>query len=164
MRRYFMTIPEASQLVLQASTMGNGGEIFVLDMGDPVLIKDLARNLILLSGLRPENDIRIEFTGTRPGEKLYEELRAYGEGTVPTFHEKIKIFAGDSFRHDDMLRRLNALRRVCESRDAGALLLLLKEMVPDYNPSAQLLHRAIDRRLEPANEEVEYRTMPVPVV
>jgi len=95
MRRYFMTIPEASQLVLQASTMGHGGEIFVLDMGAPVKIVDLARNLILLSGLRPDEDIKIEFTGIRPGEKLYEELNSMQEDTLPTPYEKIKIFTGN---------------------------------------------------------------------
>src|SRR6202021_1529850 len=88
MQRFIMTIPEASQLVLQASAMGNGGEVFVLDMGDPVKIVALARNLILLSGLRPDEDIRIEFTGTRPGEKLYEELSHLDEGTVATQHQK----------------------------------------------------------------------------
>ena len=94
MRRYFMTIPEACQLVLQASTMGKGGEIFVLDMGEPVRIVDLARNLILLSGLRPEQDIQIEFSGSRPGEKLFEELSEEGEGLLPTHHQKIRVFAG----------------------------------------------------------------------
>ncbi len=94
MERYFMTIPEACQLVLQASTMGKGGEIFVLDMGEPVRILDLARNLILLSGLRPEQDIMIEFTGVRPGEKLFEELRVEDEGLLATHHRKIRIFAG----------------------------------------------------------------------
>jgi FlaA1/EpsC-like NDP-sugar epimerase len=91
MRRFFMTIPEACQLVLQAAAIGQGGQICVLDMGEPVKIVDLARNLILLSGLKPDEDIKIEFTGMRPGEKLYEELSTLLEGTVPTAHEKIRI-------------------------------------------------------------------------
>ncbi|GAG79693.1 unnamed protein product, partial [marine sediment metagenome] len=89
MKRYFMTIPEASQLVLQAATMGKGGEIFVLDMGEPVKIVDLARELITLSGLRPGEDIEMVFTGPRPGEKLFEELSIKGEDMQPTRHPKI---------------------------------------------------------------------------
>ena len=89
--RYFMTIPEACQLVLEAGFMGNGGEIFVFDMGKPVKIVDLATNMIHLSGLEPGKDIKIEFTGLRPGEKLYEELLSMNEEILPTHHEKIKI-------------------------------------------------------------------------
>src|SRR5581483_7229159 len=93
-RRYFMTIPEAVELVLQASTMGRGGEIFVLEMGNPVKIVDLARNLVQLSGLTPEQDIQFVYTGLRPGEKLFEELRLDGEGIKPTAHEKIRVLDG----------------------------------------------------------------------
>jgi FlaA1/EpsC-like NDP-sugar epimerase len=143
MRRYFMTIPEASQLVLQASTMGNGGEIFVLDMGTPVKIVDLARNLILLSGLRPDEDITIEFTGVRPGEKLYEELNSMEEETLPTPHEKIKIFAGNGVPPAGMESYLEALRDICARRDVPSLVLTLKDLIPDYNPSAHLLNRAL---------------------
>ncbi len=85
MRRYFMTIPEASQLVLQAFSIGNGGDVFLLDMGEPVKIVDLARNLILLSGLKPDRDIKIQFTGLRPGEKLFEELNLHNESSAPDF-------------------------------------------------------------------------------
>ena len=143
MRRYFMTIPEAVQLVLQASTMGKGGEIFVLDMGQPVKIVDLARNLILLSGLRPEKDIRIEFTGVRPGEKLYEELSLLDEDTAPTFHEKIKIFTGPAPSAEEMSARLATIRRLLEARDDRGLLLELKDLVPDYNPSKHVLERLL---------------------
>jgi FlaA1/EpsC-like NDP-sugar epimerase len=144
MRRYFMTIPEASQLVLQASTMGHGGEIFVLDMGAPVKIVDLARNLILLSGLRPDEDIKIDFTGARPGEKLYEELNSMDEETIPTRCEKIKIFTGNGVPAAGMEPYLEALRHICKQRDVPDLVLTLKDLIPDYNPSAQLLRRSID--------------------
>jgi FlaA1/EpsC-like NDP-sugar epimerase len=143
MQRYFMTIPEASQLVLQASTMGRGGEIFVLDMGKPVNIVDLARNLILLSGLRPEDDIRIKFIGIRPGEKLYEELHTFEESTLPTRHEKVKIFAGPPIDCNEMRRLLETLRQLCDVRDVPQLILQLKHMVPDYNPSSDVLRRAL---------------------
>jgi FlaA1/EpsC-like NDP-sugar epimerase len=143
MQRYFMTIPEASQLVLQASTMGEGGEIFVLDMGEQVKIVDLARNLILLSGLRPDEDIRIEFTGIRPGEKLYEELHTFEELTLPTRHEKVKIFAGPSLVYDGMRGPLDTLRKICALRDVTQLILQLKEIVPEYNPSSNVLRRAL---------------------
>jgi FlaA1/EpsC-like NDP-sugar epimerase len=138
MQRYFMTIPEAAQLVLQASTMGNGNEIFVLDMGQPVKIVDLARNLILLSGLRPDEDIKIHFSGSRPGEKLYEEINSLNEDTIDTYHEKIKIFMGNGVPHD-FSERLQNLRRLCESRDIGGLVVELKEILPDYNPGSHML-------------------------
>jgi FlaA1/EpsC-like NDP-sugar epimerase len=143
MRRFFMTIPEASQLVLQASTMGQGGEIFVLDMGQPVRILDLARNLILLSGLRPNEDIKIEFTGTRPGEKMYEELHTLTEGTLPTGHEKIKAFQGSTIPWGEMEQELKELRKICAAKDTGQLVLALRRLVADYNPSTQLLRRAV---------------------
>ncbi len=149
MRRFFMTIPEACQLVLQAAVIGEGGQICVLDMGEPVKIVDLARNLILLSGLRPDEDIKIEFTGTRPGEKLYEELNTMIEETVPTTHEKIRIFVGNGMPEGDMLGWLSRLHEICEARDAGRLVVALKEIVFDYSPSAHLLKRVIqnlDRR------------------
>jgi FlaA1/EpsC-like NDP-sugar epimerase len=142
MRRYFMTIPEAAQLVVQASTMGHGGEIFVLDMGEPVRIVDLARNLILLSGLRPGQDIKIEFTGIRPGEKLFEELAHLEEETLPTYHPKIKIFANgrSEISVSDCIERL---RYFCGARDMASLVIQLKELVPDYNPSTQILRRVV---------------------
>jgi FlaA1/EpsC-like NDP-sugar epimerase len=92
MRRYFMTIPEASQLVMQAGAIGKGGEVFVLDMGEPVRILDLAHELIRRNGLRPERDIAIRFSGIRPGEKLYEELACDSEQTRPTAHEMIRVW------------------------------------------------------------------------
>jgi FlaA1/EpsC-like NDP-sugar epimerase len=138
MRRFFMTIPEAAQLVMQAYAMGKGGEIFVLDMGNPIRIVDLARQLILLSGLRPDEDIKIEFTGVRPGEKLYEELSTKDEETVPTYHEKIHIFTGNGSAMPDVAARMQELRHLCAARDAR-LVLTLKNMVSDYKPSAHVL-------------------------
>ena len=142
MSRYFMTIPEACQLVLQASTMGRGGEIFVLDMGEPVKIVDLARNLILLSGLRPDVDIRIEFTGTRPGEKLAEELSVLEEGLLATHHEKIRVFSGLAPDWDTLAKSLNTLRSACSARTLMDLICGMREIVPEYRPSEELSARA----------------------
>ena len=146
MRRFFMTIPEACQLVLQAAVIGEGGQICVLDMGEPVKIVDLARNLILLSGLKPDEDIKIEFTGMRPGEKLYEELSTMLEDTAPTAHDKIRIYVGNGMPEGDMLTWLDCLREICEARDAGRLVVALKEIVLDYSPSTHLLKRIIEPR------------------
>jgi FlaA1/EpsC-like NDP-sugar epimerase len=143
MRRYFMTIPEAAQLVIQASTMGKGGEIFVLDMGQPVRILDLASNLILLSGLRPDEDIKIVFTGIRPGEKLYEELAHLDEEMRPTFHQKIKIFANHGLPEHGTLERVEKLRNLCADRNLSDIVLELKDLVIDYNPSAHLLRQVM---------------------
>ncbi len=148
MRRFFMTIPEACQLVLQAAVIGRGGQVCVLDMGEAVKIVDLARNLILLSGLKPDDEIEIEFTGVRPGEKLFEELSTTDEETAPTAHEKIRIFTGNGKPAGDMLDWVNYLREVCQMRDTGRAVLALKEIVVDYSPSAGLLKRVI----QPGNE------------
>ncbi len=145
MRRFFMTIPEACQLVLQAAAIAKGGQICVLDMGEPVKIVDLARNLILLSGLRPDEDIEIEFTGMRPGEKLYEELSTLLEDTVPTAHEKIRIFMGNGMPESDIQSWLVSLHEICKARDTARLVVALKEIVLDYNPSTDLLKRLISR-------------------
>ena len=145
MTRYFMTIPEASQLVLQASTLGRGGEIFVLDMGEPVKISDLARNLILLSGLRPGEDIEIHYTGIRPGEKLFEELHLHDENMIDAGHEKIKAFAGQMLNYAESEELVDSLKEICEERDLGRLVLTIKKVVPDYSPSQELLERLVAR-------------------
>jgi FlaA1/EpsC-like NDP-sugar epimerase len=144
MHRYFMTIPEAAQLVLQAFSIGTGGEVFVLDMGEPVKILDLARNLILLSGLQPERDIGIQFTGLRPGEKLFEELNLQDERLVPTSHTQIRSYACPiEYDMGKINIYMHDLQRIIESQDVAALILLLKEMVPDYNPGSRLLQIAL---------------------
>ena len=143
MRRFFMTIPEACQLVLQASATAEGGQICVLDMGQPVKIVELARNLILLSGFKPDQDIKIKFTGMRPGEKLFEELSSLLEDTVPGGHEKVRIFVGNGMSEEDVQSGLDSLHEICERRDIGRLVIALKRIVLDYNPSTNLLGRAI---------------------
>ena len=141
MRRYFMTIPEASQLVLQAGSMGQGGEIFILDMGQPVLITDLARKLIRLSGLRPEIDIQIIYTGMRPGEKLFEELTGTDESVLPTCHEKIRVHQGRRMPEEGARRYIKALETACLARDYEALLSVLNTLVPNYRPSDSVMDR-----------------------
>jgi FlaA1/EpsC-like NDP-sugar epimerase len=139
MRRYFMTIPEATQLVLQASAMGSGGEIFVLDMGEQVKIVDLAHKLILLSGFTPDVDIKITFTGPRPGEKLCEELNLDDEVHLPTSHHKIRIFAGNGMTIESMLRQTKRLLKLCNAGDERGVMNLLQELVPEYKPSKHVL-------------------------
>jgi FlaA1/EpsC-like NDP-sugar epimerase len=137
--RYFMTIPEAVQLVLQASLLCNpaGGEVFVLDMGEPVRIYDLARDLIELSGLEPGKDIDIQFTGLRPGEKLYEELFVHSENFDKTRHPKIMIARGQEYsgigRFED---ELEALLAAAHRRDDRMVLTCLRRILPEYNPAA----------------------------
>jgi FlaA1/EpsC-like NDP-sugar epimerase len=144
MRRYFMTISEAAQLVLQALTIGKGGEVFVLDMGEPVKIVDLARNLILLSGMQPDRDIEIRFSGVRPGEKLFEELNLKDEHLVPTSHTKIKSVVCDSdvdVRH--IKAHLSELQSILEEQDVVRLAHVLKKLIPDYSPSSTLLKTSL---------------------
>jgi FlaA1/EpsC-like NDP-sugar epimerase len=131
MRRYFMTIPEAAQLVLQAGALGKGGEIFVLDMGDPVKIVDLARDLIELSGLRPDVDVHIEFTGMRPGEKLFEELLHNEETFDATPHPKIVVGRFQRTPAEIVNKGLGSLRAVALTGDEEALRRIIAHMVPE---------------------------------
>ena len=129
--RYFMTIPEASQLVLEAAAMGQGGEIFIFDMGNSVKIFDLAKNMIKLSGLRYPEDIDIKITGLRPGEKLYEELLANGENTLPTYHQKIMISKVRELNYAEVRSKVDEL---CVSNMffSGDTVRLMKEIVPEF--------------------------------
>jgi FlaA1/EpsC-like NDP-sugar epimerase len=132
MKRYFMTIPEASQLVLQAATMGKGGEIFVLDMGEPVKILDLAKELITLSGFSPEEDIEIRFMGLRPGEKLFEELSIKGENMQPTNHPKIAIWKNIPMDRDKLRTSIKELVETAKTQDRSEIIKEIKELVPEY--------------------------------
>ncbi|MGH8650149.1 MAG: polysaccharide biosynthesis protein, partial [Burkholderiales bacterium] len=132
MRRYFMTIPEAVQLVLQAGAIGRGGEVFVLDMGEPVKIADLARDLIRLSGFS-EDDIHITYTGLRPGEKLYEEPLAGDESLLPTPHSKLKVARAQQ-EDSDWLPRLESWLLSGSEVDDARVKAELAKWVPDYSP------------------------------
>jgi FlaA1/EpsC-like NDP-sugar epimerase len=130
--RYFMTIPEACELVLQAGTMGKGGEIFVFDMGEPVKIKDLAIKMIKLSGFEPEIDIKLKYTGLRPGEKLYEELLSDGTKNLPTPHEKIMVSMDPHMEFEDIECLANRITKAALRRDQIEVVKLLKKMVPEF--------------------------------
>ena len=141
MTRYFMMIPEACQLILQAGAMGEGGEIFILEMGTPVKIADMARDMIRLSGKVPDQDIQIVYTGMRPGEKLYEELITHGEGIVPTRHEKIVVLKRDGQAEDPkaldrrIRNQMAKLVGAAETFDPIRIQAVLKEIVPEYIPA-----------------------------
>ena len=130
--RYFMTIPEAARLVVQASIMGKGGEIFILNMGEPVKIVDLARNLIQLSGLEPDVDIKIEFTGLRPGEKMYEELLMAQETTIPTLDSRIMVSAAEVIGIDDMSAKIEDITAAISATDEEAIA-AIERAVPTYH-------------------------------
>jgi FlaA1/EpsC-like NDP-sugar epimerase len=132
MKRYFMTIPEASQLVLQAASMGKGGEIFVLDMGEPVKIVDLARELITLSGFRPGEDIEMIFTGPRPGEKLFEELSIEGEDVQRTRHPKISIWKNIPMDRERLRAGISELVTLAKNQTHSEIAMKINELVPEY--------------------------------
>ena len=132
--RYFMSVPEAAQLILQAGGMGEGGEIFILEMGRPIRIIDMARDLIRLHGFEPERDIPIQFIGLRPGEKLYEELITEGEGIVETEHKKILVLRGNSCDLMRLNSQIDELLAIARTYDAGGIKRKLKEIVPEYRP------------------------------
>jgi len=140
MTRYFMTIPEAVSLILQAGSMGEGGEIFVLDMGEPVKIIDLAEQMIRLSGMEPGHDIEIIFTGLRPGEKLYEELFHDQEALVGTSHPRIMLSGSRQADWQQLQDVLGRLGEACVSRDVEQVRFLLKELVPEFISTSVLTH------------------------
>jgi len=134
--RYFMMIPEACQLILQAGSMGVGGEIFILDMGIPIKIADMAEDLIRLSGFEPHVDIDIRYVGLRPGEKLSEELITDGEGIVETSHEKIMVLRGQACEIDELNHGIDKLMELIVKEDGEGIRVALKEMLPEYDPQA----------------------------
>ncbi|MDD4148997.1 MAG: nucleoside-diphosphate sugar epimerase/dehydratase [Bacteroidales bacterium] len=130
--RFFMTIPEACQLVLEAGNMGEGGEIFIFDMGEPVKIAHLAQKMISLSGLKPGKDIQIKYTGLRPGEKLYEELLANKENTVPTYHSQIMIAKVREYYPDEVKLEINHLIETAKTSEKFAIVKIMKQIVPEF--------------------------------
>jgi len=142
--RYFMTIPEAAQLVIQAGAMAKGGDVFVLDMGEPVKIMDLARRIIELSGLTVrddanlDGDIEIEVTGLRPGEKLYEEL-LIGDNPQPTSHPRIMKAQEDCLTWSELEQKLQSLQMALDVNDVGVVRAMLQQLVSGYQPSGEIV-------------------------
>jgi FlaA1/EpsC-like NDP-sugar epimerase len=127
-----MTIPEACQLILEAGAMGQGGEIFIFDMGKDVKIVDLAKKMIRLSGFAPEKEIKIKFTGLRPGEKIKEELLNTKENTLPTHHEKIMIAQVRKYEFAEVSKQISQLLEVGGNGDDYSAVLLMKNIVPEF--------------------------------
>jgi len=144
MQRYFMSISEAAQLILQAGAMGAGGEIYVLDMGKPVNIKDIAFELIRLSGLEPEKDISIEYIGMRPGEKMFEELRTDEENIIDTGHDKILMMKnGNGSNWDHLLDDVRTVINSARSYDINKVTDELKKFIPAYVPDSRSFNQTI---------------------
>jgi len=161
--RYFMTIPEASQLVLEAGFMGTGGEIFLFDMGLPVQIYDLAEKMILLSGLTPHKDIKIEITGLRPGEKLYEELLATSEDTLPSFNNKILIGKIRRFSYHEQNQKITDLLNSLTKESEEMLVGRLKELVPEFisnNSKYEELDKVDHQNHQTSNYKMELKLNP----
>ena len=137
--RYFMTIPEAVQLLIQAGAMGNDGEILMLDMGDPIKILDLAQDLIRLSGLEVDTDIKIEFTGLEPGEKLYEELLTPQEGVTATKHQRIFVAQLEQIAERQLLAQIEELSQLADALDSEGIVTKFQELVPTYQPNRAFL-------------------------
>jgi FlaA1/EpsC-like NDP-sugar epimerase len=153
--RFFMTIPEACRLVLQASAFGKGGEIFVFEMGESVKIVDLARKMIKLYGLQIGKDIQIKFTGLRPGEKLYEEVLDLQETTIPTVHERIKMAKVREHKHEEVLEWMEQLAAKLREGDKKTIVKQMKYMVPEFKSQNSPVYEAIDIQIE-SDEEQEY--------
>lgn len=151
--RYFMTIQEASKLVIQAGAMAKGGEIFILDMGEPVRILDLAEDLIKLSGYVPYKDIDIVFTGLRPGEKLYEELMQNEEGTIGSSREGIFVAKPINISYNDMINKLDKLKNCIDNNDN--IVECIKEIVPTYQPSGENVEPSVDYDAQDFEREYE---------
>jgi FlaA1/EpsC-like NDP-sugar epimerase len=138
-KRFFMTISEACQLVLEAGFMGNDGQIFVFDMGEQVKILDIAYNLIRFSGLEPEKDIKIKYTGLRPGEKLYEELFSRDEPQEPTHHPKITIARVNSIDYERILEKINEILNTLYKKSDTEVIRIMQVIVPEYSSSTSAL-------------------------
>lgn len=149
--RYFMTISEASQLVLEAGTMGRGGEIFIFDMGKSMKILDLAKKMIWLSGLEPERDIEIHFTGLREGEKLFEELLSNQENTIPTHHEKILIAKVQEYSYEEINKFIELFTDLVNDRNELKMVALMKELVPEYKSNYSRYEVLDDKRVADFN-------------
>jgi FlaA1/EpsC-like NDP-sugar epimerase len=145
--RFFMTIPEACQLVLEAGIMGKGGEIFIFDMGESVRIKDLAEKMIRLAGLKPQEDIEIRYTGLRPGEKLYEEVLNVLETTTETYHPKIKIAKVRPVKHDVILNNLKTLISAAKSQSDWECVMQMKTIVPEFKSNNSKYEKLDEERL-----------------
>ena len=130
--RFFMTIPEACRLVLEAATMGKGYEIFVFDMGEPVKIADLARKMISLAGFRPDIDIKIEYSGLRPGEKLYEEVLNSKECCIATEHKKISVAKVRDYNYAEIIKDFNLLKECAEQMNKMETVRIMKDIVPEF--------------------------------
>lgn len=146
--RYFMTIPEACKLVLEAGSMGKGGEIYIFDMGKSIKIVDLAKKMIRLSGLVPNQDVAIEFTGLRPGEKLYEELLNNQENTLPTHHPKIMIAQVKEYHYEDINLHLNELIRLSNSYQDRKVVAKMKEMIPEFKSNNSIYEDLDDSKID----------------